>query len=242
LTEAWLLKSGSERGTVFQNYVATFEDAYEDYTPDEWPEPDWCGNLGSRPNKLRSISGAATSVPSPMPYGGAYGGFGGLLYVPLRLRNAVHFQARVHEVSRAPFDLTMYSAGSALPIVRENEFLNAATVVPNVPEDPRYRVRLHIFVPKYVASSTFAIRLIDHDSGEVRATASVTVSQRKPKYDAFPVTSGYAAVDIARDAFPQVIASDAYDVEVANTFGATFWFMVTLTNNETNLPTVLAPE
>ena len=148
---------------------------------------------------------------------------GRFIYVPDAQVETLAMSLLVRDVSRANL-----SAGTSIPIVRESELITNRLVLLNVPTDPRFRNTLRIYSP-----IAWPIR--------------VTITGRQP-VDIF-LPPGADVFDPAYAAFTDFpIGAGTVDVTVEPTpnmlpvVPPPFWAFVSVTNNETQLITVIVPE
>lgn len=167
----------------------------------------------------------------------ADGNPGRVVYVARNGAAKVSFSLRFADVSRAPLD-----AGVELPIVREAELLDSTAQLFNVPLGRSFRVLLRVYELHYGASR-FRVTVYpqsETDEPPVHSFELTTTSSRegtfraKPAYVQFDVTR---LLDDAR-AWPETARIEITPL----TPGSAYWAFASLTNNETQMVTLVTPQ
>jgi hypothetical protein len=150
-------------------------------------------------------------------------------------RTALTVTLRIQDVSRQAL-----TWGTSIPVVRERDTYTTPLVLLDVPLDTRFRVaiRTYEFEPTD-GEARVRIRVfpLESDVPAVETTLSllrygVSVTEN-PRF---------AMIADLRDAFPQLSALDRVRLEIAPASeGLRFWAFASVTNNETQHVTVIAP-
>ncbi len=161
-----------------------------------------------------------------------------LLYVSKTGAQDVSMGLRVADVSRNDLH-----GGTDLPVIREDEFLTRVTQLFNVPLDGQtFRLLLRVYDITY-SEASFAVRFYPSGEGVAGPVYGTTLRARTPRIGPFRGEAAYAELDIAqllhlRLAWPQ---SARIEIEPL-TPGSRYWAVVSLTNNETQLVTLITPQ
>jgi hypothetical protein len=163
---------------------------------------------------------------------------GGVLFFPPRdLSPAPRFGSLVRDTSRQADDW-----GTEVRVVRESDFRTAEFSLLNIPADSRFRQSLRIFdadsVEANVQVSVFAM------DGTFLAGKSVLLHSANPCNRYEPCASddpAYAMVDLTA-LFPEVAGQQRVRVSLSSIYPDRLWAFVTVTNNQTQHVTVIAPQ
>jgi len=141
----------------------------------------------------------------------------------------LHFSLIVRDLSRDTNDF-----GTSVPVVREREFFDRPFSLLNVPADPRYRLGLRLYTYEPIPAA-LTVRIISHTTGGVLAERNVFLG---------PVGDhAFAFIGDLLTEFPQIAGKGPLRIEIAPTQEGTLaWSYVSITNNETQHVTVIAPE
>lgn len=136
---------------------------------------------------------------------------------------------RIRDVSREE-----QGFGTEIPIVRERDFFHGENIhLLDVPLDPRYRVKVRIYMIEPVLAPSL--------NGMVRWRRSDTVLQAPftftQRLSGFSLEPYYAEVDL-----PQGATGERVNLEVLMPLDATGWAFATVTNNATQQVTIVAPD
>lgn len=160
-----------------------------------------------------------------------------LLYIANEDAADVAMSLRVADVSRSSLN-----AGTDVPVIREDELLTGTAQLFEVPmDDKAFRVLLRVYDLTHT-SSTFLVRLYAQsaDPAPVAGTYSVTVVT--PQSGLFRTEAAYGQLQLsdlaANGALPPVVRVEI----VPLTAGSRYWTFVSLTNNETQLVTLVTPQ
>jgi hypothetical protein len=161
-----------------------------------------------------------------------------LLYVSRGEADNVAAQLRFADVSRATLN-----AGTEMPVVREGDLLTGSASLLNVPFDSRFRVMLRID-DVALTESRFRVAVYTQETGtgntplhtlDLIATTSETGD--------FRLTPAYAQFSLDELAqLPKPLPSTLRLEITPLTAGSRFWSFVSVTNNETQLVTLVTPQ
>lgn len=152
---------------------------------------------------------------------------GVVLYVPRSEADALSFGLRVRDTSRQAEGF-----GTEIPVVRENEMSSGTLTLLDVPRDPRYRVRLRAYAIARSSSpdTNAGVTIIDIATG---ARSSFTL----------PLLPGSATQPLhGQLELPPGTAGERAAVYVVPPDGTLGWAFATITNNETQEVTIVAPD
>ena len=219
-----------------------------------WKTDLWMRNNGVEPVKLGAWPCAsevcADEFPMTYPFEGgrslrnlpALGSNDGnpsrMLYVERELASQVAFSLRFADVSRASLD-----GGVEMPVIRQSEMLGGPAQLFDVPLGSTFRVLLRIYEVAY-PKSTFRVTVYPQSetdealvySAELTASSSSSAEEFRPK-------AGYTVLDITgllRDA--NSWPSSARIEITPLTPGSRFWAFASITNNDTQVVTLVTPQ
>ncbi|HYC90613.1 MAG TPA: IPT/TIG domain-containing protein [Thermoanaerobaculia bacterium] len=158
-----------------------------------------------------------------------------LLYVSKP--DAVSMSLRVGDVSRSTLN-----AGTDLPIVRPHELLRGTAQLFDVPLDAQsFRILLRVYDLAYTKAD-FEVRLYD-ERREDEPVHVTLLTATTPQQGAFRSEAAYAQLDITdllklRKAWPATARIEI----LPRTPGSRYWAFVSLTNNQTQLVTLVTPQ
>ncbi|HEY0371584.1 MAG TPA: IPT/TIG domain-containing protein [Thermoanaerobaculia bacterium] len=138
------------------------------------------------------------------------------------------FSLRIRDVSQEE-----QGWGAAVPVVRGHDFIHGKNIhLLDVPLDPRYRVKVRVYMiePVLAPSPTGVVRF---RRGDQLLTMPFTLANAENGLRLVPY---YAEVDL-----PQGAANERVHVEVVMPLDATGWAFASVTNNETQQVTIVAP-
>lgn len=194
-------------------------------------------NLLADEELLPNETQTALPVRYPKPENGAEGAVVYLLPegAPPGGADGLSFQIRVRDSSRSAT-----SAGTEVPVVRENAFRTATLHLLDVPIDRRFRVLLRLFEMN-LDRAEFAVRVFDQATNVLLSEMQVTTST--PPQGTLRFRPGYVQIaqltpSLGIDSEPMQLR-----VEVAPlTAGSAFWSYVSVTNNESQQVTLVTPQ
>lgn len=150
----------------------------------------------------------------------------------------VSMSLRVADISR-----NTLNGGTDLPVVRERDVLTKSAQLFNVPLDAqKFRVLLRIYELAYT-SAEFVVRIYPHDDDSAAPAHIVTLGATTPQTGAFRNEAAYAQLDVTdllklRKAWPAAARIEVQPVKP----GSRFWAVASLTNNQTELVTLVTPQ
>jgi hypothetical protein len=154
---------------------------------------------------------------------------GTVMWVPRSEAGSLALSLRIRDVSRQE-----QGYGTEIPVVRERDFFHDRNIqLLDVPLDPRYRVKVRVYMvdPVLAPSLTGAVRI---RRGDALLDLPFTFEQAR---NDLVITPYYAEVDL-----PQGAAGERVNVEVTMPLDATGWAFASVTNNETQQVTIVAPQ
>jgi hypothetical protein len=153
---------------------------------------------------------------------------GTVMWAPRSEADQLALSLRIRDVSREE-----QGYGTEIPVVREHDFIHGRNIrLLDVPLDPRYRVKVRVYMIKPVLAPSLggAVRL---RRGDTVLNLPFTFSAGR---DGLVIEPHYAEVDL-----PQGAVGERVNVEVVMPLDATGWAFATVTNNETQQVTIVAP-
>ena len=172
----------------------------------------------------------APCPPPPVLQGGStlieplYGFPGAFVFIPRQHVNDVDVSLRIQDVSRQS-----QTWGTSIPIVRATQFKPAVHVI-GVPADSRFRLTLRIY--GYSQPGPVRVRVFDPASATPFADVTLNLQGRDPAYlQLDPLT------------LPTIAPPPLIRIEVSSAIDPPqpVWAFVSVTNNETQHVTVIAP-
>jgi hypothetical protein len=163
------------------------------------------------------------------------------LYVRREHRDRIHINARVYDDTRLAS-----TAGSEIPVARDEDFKNGLISLLNVPAGTGYRQMLRVYDTHETDATTVTVSVFADDEITPRVTQTLaleTLEQTQLTTSARLYTRPrYAQLDLrALDA--QLAGARLLRIEVEPvTPGSRIWAFATATNNETHHVTVLSPQ
>ncbi|MGZ5463863.1 MAG: IPT/TIG domain-containing protein [Thermoanaerobaculia bacterium] len=161
-----------------------------------------------------------------------------LLYVSREGARDVAMGLRVADVSRHALN-----GGTDLPVIRDDEFLTRTAQLFNVPLDGQtFRLLLRVYDITY-SEASYAVRFYPSGEGVEGPVYGTTLTAKTPGIGPFRPEAAYAELDIThllqlRLAWPQSARIEIQPL----TPGSRYWAVVSLTNNETQLVTLVTPQ
>lgn len=161
-----------------------------------------------------------------------------LLYLSKDGARDVSLGLRVADRSRSAMN-----GGTDLPVIRGGEFLTRTGQLLNVPLDNRtFRLLLRVYDTAYEAAQ-FAVRFYPASEEAAQAVYATTLSAKTPRGGPFRGEAAYAELDIThlldtRLAWPEMARIEIQPL----TAGSRYWALLSLTNNETQLVTLVTPQ
>ena len=159
-----------------------------------------------------------------------------LLYV-LRTDDAdISMSLRVADVSRSTLN-----AGTDLPVIRESELLSGTVQLFDIPMDAQhFRVLLRVYDLTYT-NAEYSVRLYGED-GPAEPVHSATLTALATPGE-FRNQAAYAQLDLTdllrlRQVWPPSVRVEI----VPSTPGSRYWAVASITNNDTQLVTLVTPQ
>jgi hypothetical protein len=168
-----------------------------------------------------------------------------LVHVESEHASEVTFATRIRDLSRAAV-----SAGTEIPVIREDRMSAGPIYLLNVPIEPRFRQTLRVYalpdverpevevryfrqpVPA-LRPSDFEIRLLRVERIALRTRASTE------EFQFFPAIAEVANVET----FPEFVGESTIWVEIVPlTPGLRIWALLSITNNENQQVTIISPQ
>lgn len=161
-----------------------------------------------------------------------------VLYVSRQGGKDVSMGLRVADLSRSTLN-----AGTDLPVIRDAEFLTRTAQLFNVPLDNQtFRILLRVYDVTY-PEALFAVRFHPSGNAPVPPVYGTTVTAKTPKTGEFRPEAAYAELDITQLLQLRLAWPQSARVEIRPlTAGSRYWAMVSLTNNQTQLVTLVTPQ
>jgi hypothetical protein len=248
-------------------YVSGVEDAYERILLPVYTNEPVDGANGSRWQTdfwLRNNSAAKTVNLAPWPcgpvcppvvpnsytlqpetaihnlpegYDPAPGTVSRILYL-LRNQPEVSMSLRVADISRSALN-----AGTEIPLIRESELLDAPADLLNVSYDPsKFRLMLRIYDP-FATSAQYRVTLYGMSEGAAPLEHEVTLTTQSPQTGDFRTEAAVAQYDFSPLANVDKVWPAAFRIHIEPLVpGSRYWAFVSITNNETQLITLVTPQ
>jgi hypothetical protein len=163
---------------------------------------------------------------------------GRLLYVSRELPSDVSFGLRFADISRASVN-----GGTDMPVIRESEFLTQRSQLFNVPLDDDFRVLLRL----YDAAQTramFRVAVYAQTTADTQPLHTVVLQAASAETGDFRTEAAYAQFDVTEllhldhQAWPEAVRIEITPV----TPGSRYWAFASVTNNATQLVTLVTPQ
>lgn len=174
---------------------------------------------------LPPLSGSADGNPSR------------LVYVARNGAANVSFSLRFADVSRASLD-----GGVEMPVIRERELLGATAQLFNVPLGPSFRVLLRLYEVAY-PSSRFLVKVYPQSEADEASVHSFELTTNSAVAGTFRPKAGYVQFDVTSLLGEPKAWPETARIEVTPlTPGSNFWAFASITNNETQIVTLVTPQ
>ncbi|MEO8379209.1 MAG: hypothetical protein ABI779_06055 [Acidobacteriota bacterium] len=167
-----------------------------------------------------------------------------LVHVDSRYASRVTFESRIRDLSRSS-----ESAGTEVPVIREDRIANAPVYLLNVPLDVWFRHTLRVYALPEIESPEVEIRYFRQpdDSGS-RLDLDITLLKAErlhlrtrrdfPTYQLYPSVGEVGNFQLA----PELAGQERIWIEVVPvTPGLRIWAFASVTNNETQEVTLVTP-
>ncbi|HEV7484735.1 MAG TPA: IPT/TIG domain-containing protein [Thermoanaerobaculia bacterium] len=148
----------------------------------------------------------------------------------------VSFSLRFADQSRGLTD-----AGIDMPVIRENEALYGSAQLFNVPLKSSFRVTLRLYELGDV-SSRFRVTIYPQSELDEQPIHSEEVTATVQS-GSFPAKAGYATLDVTGLLHLEKAWPDVVRIEITPlTAGSRYWSFASLTNNDTQMVTLVTPQ
>jgi len=157
--------------------------------------------------------------------------------VPRGALDSIDVQLRIQDISRQS-----QTFGTSIPVVRRDQFRRVVRLH-DIPTDPQFRSTLRIYGCHPLGAIYVNIRLFDESSAKLIAS---TRGQGGPLYFGIGNPFSYPEVTITSllNALPEIAAYPRIGIEVDSIYAPQdpLWAFVSVTNNETQHVTIIAPD
>ena len=146
------------------------------------------------------------------------------------------FNLRIADTSRGALN-----AGTEVPVVRDKDFRTATTRLLNIPIDPRFRLTFRLYQMNSGAAD-YTLRVFDEATSALLGSTVVHVVS--PDIGLLQLEPGYLELGDVTSLVPagtKLPAAIQIEVEPLTT-GSAFWTFVSVTNNDTQLLTLVTPQ
>ena len=149
----------------------------------------------------------------------------------------VSFSLRFADVSRASLN-----GGTDMPVIRENELLRDRTQLFQVPLNAQFRVLLRVYDLAYPVSK-FRLTFHAQTENDEPSTYSAEITAITPQNGEFRTEAAYAQFDVTDLLRMERTWPESVRIEVTPlTPGSRYWAFASVTNNETQLVTLVTPQ
>lgn len=202
-----------------------------------WPCPDF-GACPAVVPLTHTLNAGASLHNLPPFFRPPSGNPSRLLFVRRPGAHDVSMNLRVADVSRANAN-----AGTELPVVREEEFETRTVSLLNVPYDPaRFRLHLRIY-DVALTQSRFRVILHAQTEGPTTAEYAVELVASTNETGDFRTQAAFAETNFGELELLDKVWPNAFRIEIQPlTPGSRFYPLVSITNNETQLITLVTPQ
>lgn len=160
-----------------------------------------------------------------------------LLYVSQDGAADVSFNLHFADQSRGAVD-----AGIDIPVIRDDEALAGTAQLFNVPVRPAYRALMRLYEMGDVASSRFRVTIYPQSDADVAPLVTQELTITRPQ-GSFAAQAGFAQLDVTGLLQASNGSPDTVRVEITPlTEGSRYWSFVSLTNNDTQIVTLVTPQ
>jgi hypothetical protein len=160
-----------------------------------------------------------------------------LVYIPRNDAANVSFSLRFADVSRASLD-----GGVELPVIREQELLGDTAQLFNVPLGRSFRVMLRLYELSYT-SSRFLVKVYPQSESDEASVHSLELTATAAQGGTFRPKAAYVQFDITSLLGEQKAWPETARIEVTPlTPGSNFWAFASITNNDTQIVTLVTPQ
>lgn len=215
-----------------------------------WEARTWLYNAGDQNVALTptpacgGVCGPVAIIPPALPIPTTlFGQYAGdspavLVHVDGRYGDALRFESRVRDAARASD-----SAGTEVPVVREDRFSGGVLELLNVPRQGPFRLMLRVYALPECTNPIVTVRY--YDMGTQLLFSEQLALRSYPLITTVPGVVAYAPSSITRGDIEHVAALAATDVMrieiLPASAGLRFWAFASVTNNDTQQVTLVTP-
>lgn len=187
---------------------------------------------------LRTYLGPGRSLRNLPPLDSAADGNPSrLVYIPRNVAANVSFSLRFADVSRAALD-----GGVELPVIREQELLGDTAQLFNVPLGRSFRVMLRVYELSY-GSSRFLVKVYPQSESDEASVHQLELTATSNESGPFRSKAAYTQFDITGLLSESKAWPETARIEVTPlTPGSNFWAFASITNNDTQIVTLVTPQ
>lgn len=161
-----------------------------------------------------------------------------LFHVDSRFADDVSFNSRVRDVSRSD------SAGTEVPVIREDRLFTRPIELLNVPLAPHFRVMLRAYALPEAIAPAVAVRYFDQNTDQLLFSEVVPLTTY-PHVNGIPGVVSFTPSIATRGGIetePGLAGETALRIEVEPASSdLRFWAFISVTNNETQQVTLVTP-
>jgi hypothetical protein len=160
-----------------------------------------------------------------------------MLFVLRPGSDAVSFNLRFADVSRFAID-----GGAEMPVVRESELLTEPAQLFNIPLGSPFRVTLRIYDVEY-SSSDFRVTIYPQSETDAPAVHQIQLTASSQHFGPFRAKASYAQFDITSLLVLEKTWPATARIQIEPlTAGNRFWAFASITNNESQIVTLVTPQ
>jgi hypothetical protein len=196
------------------------------------PEPTFAEVLlGCSAPRSRILARTTTATCGPDHQAGQ------LVYLRKRFAGDLHFGARIFDTSRGDVN-----AGTEVPVVRDRDLRDHIVLV-NVPIDARFRTSLRVYNPHRFITRVHLRFLHAVDPSIVLGQTDIDLTAPQEN-GSFPLRPSFHFIDDLAARFPAIAGEGRVQIELTpnELTRSPIWAMASITNNETQMVTVVTPQ
>ena len=160
-----------------------------------------------------------------------------ILYITKNGAKDVSMSLRVADTSHGALN-----RGTDLPVIRENELLTDSAQLFDVPLNQNFRVLLRIYDVTY-SEAVYSVLLYPSEEGAPEAIYGLTLYSITPRGTPFRDEAAYAEFDVTSLLQLRRVWPESVRIEIKPmTPGSRYWAFASVTNNETQLVTLITPQ
>lgn len=216
-------------GTIWQSQLIV-SNASDEQIAFAWGQPfcnlPGCGVLYIEPHEVRLQFGEG--VPTNP----------GLLYVVEKGHSsAIQFSVRVWDTSRETSDY-----GTFMPVVRERDFETGPIELLNVPTDDNYRVTLRVYEPAPTNQHAVRVQVLGLQDGTELGEAIVNLRDGTDPSEPYAFRPSFGQIADVVGTFPAIRNTGPVRVRIEPLGDFQYWAFITVTSNDTQHVSVIAPQ